>query len=230
MNGIVSLRGTTLLASDGFPQYSKPVDCGFSSSRENYSDFAQFYKVLPLILPSSGKILCFGPGNGILCDVHFLIANFGSPTASGNPIIFSYREGHYTTHFSNPGGGVSGNLSVDVSLTEFAPNFVGQYLESETKNIKLYPIPFTAARGISWKGQSFSTNVASDEDLNAKLKNLAHELEQPKVTQWSYSTDTLPDGWSGDKFYSRVGIRRQYYGIIQEPEGSFGFDRPLSDE
>jgi hypothetical protein len=219
MDGIVSLRGASVTSGNGFPQYSKRVYCGFRSSRKNYDAFARFYKVFPLLLPS-GRVLCFGPGNGILCTVSFSFLG-ASPSISGKPFIFSRVGRNYTTTaYLETAFRPHGDLSVNVTLIEFVPNLIGGYLENDENEIKLYPIPFSAASGIEWKGQSFSTNVGADEDLNVKLGKLVEELQQPKVTKWSYSSDNLPDGWNGKEFYKRVNVRQQYFGLIKEPKGT----------
>src|SRR5205823_5303120 len=91
---------------------------------------------------------------------------------------------------------------------------------SEVK-VKLYPIPFSAAKGVpTWKGQSFSTNIGSDEDLIGMLENLAAGLEDSPVGRWSYSTDTLPGRWNGDDFYSPATVHKQYFGLVREPQGA----------
>ena len=113
-----------------------------------------------------------------------------------------------------------------MAYLDFQPNAEGGFLEYKKqpnsfawseKTLRLFPVPFSAADGISWKGQSFSTNVAADETLNAKLQSLAEELVNPQVMACSYSATALPDGWTGTDPYERASLHRQYFGLIREP-------------
>jgi len=178
---------------------SAPAEhCSFNPTAGNYSAFAQFYKLMPLILPTSNKIVAIGPG-GIMC------------TAGWQPgPVFARIVGGYVSP--------TDNLPYVTTPIEFTPNVNTSTLEGG--GFTLYPVPFSAAQGISWKGQSCSTNVGADEDLNGKLKQLADDLDATK-TAWSYSSNGLPDGWSASNPYSRLGVRKQYFGLQPEPAGAF---------
>ena len=158
-----------------------------------------------MILPTSRKIVALGPG-GILCG-----QSDPSSTCVFSRIIGQYQQGRAT---------------YNISALEFTPNLETNVLhmlgEPEPGNdIILYPVPFSAADGISWKGQSLSTNVGADDDLNEKLTKLADDLEASGMTTWSYSSDGLSDDWTGDDAYDRVSLRKQYFGIVPEPGGAF---------
>jgi len=184
---------------------SNPAPCGFDG--KNFADFASFYKLLPLILPTSRKIFAFGADGGVLCESRLLVG--GKPATVKN--VFTPKYGRF--NYPNT------QLSLDIQPIELEVDASGSYLENKDKDkkIKLYPIPFSAAQGLdTWKGQSFSTNVAADEGLNSRLKELVDELENPKVASWSYSSDSLPDDWTGDTPYSPTGLRKQYFGKTKE--------------
>lgn len=54
--------------------FSSPAqNCSFEVGPQNYEEFATFYKVLPLILPD-GRILAFGPGDGVLSSGKMTVA------------------------------------------------------------------------------------------------------------------------------------------------------------
>jgi len=92
---------------------------------------------------------------------------------------------------------------------------------SGNKKIELYPIRFSAAKGVDdWKGQSVSTNIGGDDSLQTKLESLASGLEATMM-MWSFSSESLQDDWTGNKPYARRSVRKQYYGIITEPDGAF---------
>ena len=63
-DGLSPVTHTVSLVPEGDLQYSNDQNCSFNQNAKNWAAFAQFQKLLPLILPS-GKILAFGP-SGIL--------------------------------------------------------------------------------------------------------------------------------------------------------------------
>jgi len=49
-------------------QRTRNVSCDFNPAYQTgYASFAQFYKLMPLILPKSRRIIALGPG-GMLCE------------------------------------------------------------------------------------------------------------------------------------------------------------------
>jgi hypothetical protein len=185
--------------ADRYYSSAASAHCDFNPSAGNYSAFAQFYKLMPLILPTSRKIVAIGPG-GILCTAQW----------QADPVFASIVGGYVSPYRNIP--------YVTVAI-EFTPNDSTSTLGGG--NFTLYPVPFSAAKAGHWLGQSFSTNVASDEDLNGKLKQLADDLDASGNAAWSYSSDALPDGWTGSDPYSRLGVRKQYFGLLPEPGGAF---------
>jgi hypothetical protein len=86
------------------------------------------------------------------------------------------------------------------------------------RSLKLYPIPFSAAKGLldPWLGQSFSTSVASDDTFVKRLDALADQLAQTPTT-WSFSGAKLLDGWTGEDPYASAHFTQKYFGLIDEP-------------
>ena len=92
-------------------------------------------------------------------------------------------------------------------------------LTNNDHGIKLYPIPFSAAENVAWKGMSFSTNVGSINSLNESLKSLSDQLGQ--LNAWSFSSAGWDTSWSGTDAYRQRNIRKQYLGIIEEIRNMF---------
>jgi hypothetical protein len=194
---------------------ARNVPCHFdSANQKDYAAFAQFYKLMPLILPKSHQIIALGPG-GMLCE-------FGPdtywPFTKTPSTLFSRRNGVFLELEIDEAKA----WEVSVNLVELVPDYKNKCLASKDKKFELYPIPFSAAKGVNqWKGQSVSTNIGADESLQKRLEGLASSLEEPGMTTWSFSSESLQDDWDGNKCYNRRGLRKQYYGIITEPDGAF---------
>jgi hypothetical protein len=185
--------------------------CAFSPDRKDYESFASFYKVLPLIHPDGERIFAFGPGSGMLaatfkCDRGFLKnMSFG---------CFASKDSHWKWGDSLDGLSAWPNSAP----LEFTPNSDGplRCLENKAHGFKLYPVPFSAAKGVEWKGQSLSRNVASDSDLRAQLKELTSQLEAGP--SWSFSSDQWRTDWKGDDYYRFSLIPTQYLGLLDESD------------
>jgi hypothetical protein len=241
--------------------YYEDGQCTFDGS--NFSAFAQFYKVLPLILPQSGKIIAFGEGGFIGTGklrawIGGGYAGYMGEEVSTYPDIvktalsegnaFS-RGGHREFKTDSHRGIPSLRVVTDTAPIEF--NFVekSNYLESaigilknpfgralgramenaarviahleplpddQPATIKLYPIPLSAARNINWTGQSFSTNVKADVELNNRLEKIVQELQRSNVT-WSWSSDQLSPDWDGEAPYLPTALRKEYFGLAKTP-------------
>jgi len=90
-------------------------------------------------------------------------------------------------------------------------------LSNSDNEIKLYPIPFSAAQNVSaWKGMSFSTNIGSFKSLNERLKSLSDDLG--KLNAWSFSSANWNKSWKGTDVYRQQNIKKQYIGLIDENE------------
>jgi hypothetical protein len=205
--------------------------CTFGGS--NFSAFAQFYKVLPLILPQSGKIIAFGeagfigagtmrakpgvfgPGYGaIRLDKNGFGQGLPYEDQSGGN-VFSIGSGNREFKADTHRGADPFTVFTDVAPIEFKFIESGNYLENTDRKIKLYPIPLSAARNIEWKGQSFSTNVKADAELNQRLAEIVKELEESKAL-WSWSSDLLSSDWNAQAYYLPETLRQEYFGLVKD--------------
>jgi hypothetical protein len=189
--------------------------CTFNGS--NFSAFAQFYKVLPLILPQSGKIIAFGEGGFIASGSMTKWSAFWTirenVDLSGGS-IFCMRCGGREFRADAHRGIDPLVVRTDTQPVNFADK--GNYLESTDGSVKLYPIPLSAASNITWTGQSFSTNVKADAVLNQRLEEIVKDLESSKV-EWSWSSDTLKSDWNAEDPYFRTALHKQYFGLAKDP-------------
>jgi hypothetical protein len=154
----------------------------------NYSAFASFLKVFPMIAPD-GTLCVFGPANKFLCDVSDGACNFSDGTFSP--------------------------MALEANMTEMI-------LENKAAGLKLYPIPFTAADGIAWKGQSLSTNLAAMGALQNQLATVGKDLKGRK--SWTFSSEAWErdyPGWKGNTHYATKLIKPQYIGLIAERRNIF---------
>jgi hypothetical protein len=189
--------------------------CTFSGS--NFSAFAQFYKVLPLILPQSGKIIAFGDGGfigsgGMTKWSAFWTIRSDVDLSGGR--IFCMKCGQREFRADAHRGVDPLVVRTDTQPVNFADK--GNYLESTDGSIKLYPIPLSAASNINWTGQSFSTNVKADAVLNQRLEEIVNDLQSSKA-EWSWSSETLTSGWNAKDPYYRAELHKQYFGLAKGP-------------
>jgi hypothetical protein len=87
-------------------------------------------------------------------------------------------------------------------------------LKHEDLNIVLYPIPFSAAENVNWKGMSASSNVASVSGLNQSLASLNKQLNE--LNAWTFSSDRWNTGWNGETYYIQKQVKKHYVGLIDE--------------
>lgn len=97
---------------------------------------------------------------------------------------------------------------------EFEYDKEKKILSSNAHGIKLYPIPFSAAENVAWKGMSFSTNVGAISSLNESLRSLSEQLS--RLNAWSFSSANWDKSWNGAEAYRQRNIRKQYVGLIDE--------------
>ena len=82
--------------------------------------------------------------------------------------------------------------------------------------VEVYPIPFTAAKGIEWKGCAVTTGMGT---LPQTLKDLRGQLS--KVHSWSFDSEH----WAGTdwkEFRYSMQMRPSYIGLVDEPKNVFG--------
>lgn len=92
-------------------------------------------------------------------------------------------------------------------------------LSNSDNGIKLYPIPFSAAQNVAWKGMSLSTNIGAISSLNQSLKSLSDQLGS--LNAWSFSSANWDKNWSGKDAYRQRNIKKQYIGLIEEIRNIF---------
>jgi hypothetical protein len=100
---------------------------------------------------------------------------------------------------------------------------VGHFIEGDPHRfagsaVALCPIPYEAAQGIKWSGQSMATG---DGTLGRQLTALAATLES--TTRWSFDSDYWQGRTLGDDGRFRMQrIKPSYVGLIEEPKNIFG--------
>lgn len=96
----------------------------------------------------------------------------------------------------------------------FTYNQEQKILINSDYHINLYPIPFSAANNVEWKGMSLSTNIGSINSFKNSLKSLNDDLD--KLKAWSFSSANWDENWKGTDAYSQRKIKKQYIGLIDE--------------
>lgn len=194
----------------------------FDSAVGNYSAFSQLMKCVPLVHPS-GKIYLLGPGiGGNIAAMHSSVQGSPGVNIGGtNPYILFSSNGNVRefTGFDAQGKAILGKERNDFALLEFEPDSTNNILKNTDAKIKAYPIPFAAAKGISWKGESISRNIASFEDLNDKLLHF-HDLLKD-LSAWTFSSSSWDQDWTGSTSYALEKIKTQYVGIVPESGNIF---------
>lgn len=190
------------------------VACDFNTESKNYSSFAEMVKVFPIIT-TDGSIRVFTYA-GLLGQFQkkgsmdkqnylgFYPALNEDSTYKGTPPTFITK---YTDSFES--------ISFDVIKSE-------KCLENKKRNIKLYPIPLSAAKNVGrWLGPAAgSTSLSSFEDLTTNLKSLKNRLSQLKA--WSFvgtpfkSLDLSNGLTLGEIGLSDLTPPTHYIGIVPE--------------
>ncbi|ALU43570.1 hypothetical protein [Pseudoalteromonas rubra] len=97
----------------------------------------------------------------------------------------------------------------------------GFCLENMKNNFKVFPIPFSAAKGtgVDWKDMSVSTNLSANMGLKNQLESVQAQLSV--LSAWSLSSDTWQSDRSGSDVYHQRDIPTQYIGLIAEQGNIF---------
>jgi len=119
-------------------------------------------------------------------------------------------------------GGLSSVYSTEIVFSKpgrakfigFDANKKDKTLTNKDLGISLYPIPFSAAKDIDWKGMSLSTNIGSETKFNRSLEHLNEQLR--RLDAWSFSSSNWSVNWSGKDAYKQKQIPKQYVGLIDE--------------
>ncbi|QMV16335.1 hypothetical protein [Vibrio spartinae] len=98
---------------------------------------------------------------------------------------------------------------------------LGSCMDGNNKvDIRLYPVPLSAAVGGNWMGQNISTPLSAFSDLNEQFKEINKQMQG--MTSWSLSSKSWDNRWNGDTPYSPRTVETQYFGLVSEPIGIFG--------
>ena len=182
----------------------------------NFEIFAGFVKGWPLIFTDDrmrARMVCYveGPDQnncGILAQ-----------DAAGPHRFYVWHNVPRDT--VGRGAGNDGPIEFDLFLPEERLFGVFKSWEGGSivdNGIALYPIPYKAAEGIKWTGQSMATG---DGTLGRQLTALAAALGS--TTRWSFDSDYWQGRTLGDDGRFRMQrIKPSYMGLIDEPRNIFG--------
>ena len=165
-------------------------NCSFSPNSKNYSAFASNLKLLPVITPNADS----------------------SSKELGKVYVFGPRD-MVLTGITAEGATFSKKPAAALA---FHVDKVKKILFAD--GIILYPIPYSAAEGISsWKGQSVSTNLSSMKGLQQQLADIKKNLEG--LNDYTFTSDS----WKGNKVTEAYGpsVKAHYVGIVEEIKGIF---------
>ena len=109
-----------------------------------------------------------------------------------------------------------GEVPQYITPLQFFPDHDGKCLVGYRNGINLYPIPFSAASGIKWQGQSVTTGLASLSDLKSTLAQIEKDLVGSRA--WSFSTDKWTGSWDVNSYYGDALVPKQYLGLVEEKE------------
>lgn len=164
----------------------------------NPSVFSSFVKFYPVILPNE-KIYAFSFVKGFV---------YSTRVSQGNTerVMDLYQLG------KDPLGGA-------IRLTEFVVDKPGKCLKPigiGSEKISLYPIPFKAAEGITWKGSAAgASTITSFSDLSENIESLKRQLSS--LNNFSLSSNNFENiSWRPDIGLSDLNVKTQYVGIIPE--------------
>ncbi len=172
---------------------------------DDYQYFSQSLGTYPVITPK-GEILLFVVSDPVPSTAGIFLEATGF-----------LCEGGYITQY--PMASIKGNW-----VERFYPDTENRILSNESKDIRLYPIPYSAALGNDdWKGASMTTGIGSFSELRKQLNSLERQLtptdpEKP-IPSWGLSSTYWGDvGWSETgNVYSLVTLPVTYSGMVEEP-------------
>jgi hypothetical protein len=135
------------------------------------------------------------------------------------PLISPDRD---ISAFGPEQGGLSSTYTSEIVFTKpgrakyltFDYDENSKVLKNADHGITLYPIPYSAAKDINWKGMSLSTNIGSVTQFNDALKQLNEQLN--RLDAWSFSSSNWDVNWNGEHAYIQKRIIKQYVGLIGE--------------
>ena len=208
--------------------------CAFQEP--NYSAFARYGKAWPFIIPN-GRILAFvsvgsASTSGILCfrrnpgvDTFSIKKQASCPTQdidarpiwlqkaplTDGPWCHEYMALPFTQMEWEDGSRLAYQTWYDSPTLDLN---VGVFTKYAHTCVRLYPIPFVAARGISdWKGCAMTTGMG---ELGKDLKAIKEELSQ--LNRYTFDSDS----WASvngvdDLIYSMEMVKPTYIGLTEAP-------------
>lgn len=87
-------------------------------------------------------------------------------------------------------------------------------------DLRLIPIPYSAAKGIEWRGQSQGRSLASSESLQTQFADLEEELG--KLNICTLSSDSWSKDWDSKVPYTLRKISTSYIGTVEKISNIFG--------
>ena len=196
-------------------------ECDFNSVTQNSTAFKKFVKGYPVITPN-GDIYMFVSmqvvkDDGTNDEVGGFLLGVNSQQLAGQQELFFL--GSSLTDKTFVGSFTSNATEQKLTSTCEITDSNGKFISSI--NVNAYPIPFTAAEGLSdWTGASMSTNLKSFKGLNNRLNEIQTQLSL--LNSWSFSSETfstLP--WNGGACYSIKTLKVSYLGIVEEVGNTF---------
>lgn len=88
------------------------------------------------------------------------------------------------------------------------------------EDTRLVPIPYSAADGMNWNGQSMGKSISSFSSLTNQLDSLRDELS--KLNICTLSSDSWSENWNYKNPYHLRKLKSSYIGIVEEINTIFG--------
>tara|TARA_B100001057_G_scaffold444698_1_gene481862 strand:- start:565 stop:2811 length:2247 start_codon:yes stop_codon:yes gene_type:complete len=205
----------------GFVRKQKTID----SSKSEDSDNRTVYKLKTIDSPKSGgsdnrtvyklETIAFNGRNYDAFSQAYKVLPL--PTPDKEIWAFGPEKGLLSSAYDTEAVfSKSGGL---IKAMNFIPDRESKTLRSKDGKTTLYPIRFNAAKGVNdWKGMSSSTNIGADQNLKESLQHLENGLRE--FSAWTFSNEHWPNNWNDKKAYHLTDIKKQYIGLIEEPQNT----------
>ena len=194
----------------------------FDLKAVNFYEFSQAVKCWPFVLPDRRVVVLVTDGRREASGI--LVGNYFDPTGASMKLagdlvaVPSQALDQAGVEYTIQGSGSplvfeEGNSMLRGCTMSSKPDRLA--LGHKTI-VEVYPIPFTAAKGIEWKGCAVTTGMGT---LPQTLKDLRGQLS--KVHSWSFDSEH----WAGTdwkEFRYSMQMRPSYIGLVDEPKNVFG--------
>ena len=184
----------------------------FEPATKNFSQFSQAVKAWPFVLPD-GKIAAF-LCDGTLQHSGFLTAWLDGPvgcfeTLSSKADVYNLHD--YQGHPCPADGNLLIFQATDNGFRSYC--YSGPVDRRLQCVVTLYPIPFSAASGVEWKGSSVTFGLGKLTDI---LGELRRDLGQ--LNQWSFDHAYWKGTQPKDIKYNMGQVDPTYIGLVDEPK------------